>query len=250
MKSWHEWGARRAFEEDLAGVGAQAVYEVVELGRAAAWCDDPQCRHRLLARVVGQVHQDVESLEQLWCRGQVESLLETGRVRLVSVPVGQGPVADREAERNERVLREALAAQPVTLSVWASTGGVSDDGWVHWQAPLAVMASEEADIDAEPQIVLSEVRAALKVGSTLPSRTLLHLLADGAVWRWPYGSDRLWLLAAVVPSESGWRVRPVGWDRMERVAPDAWAPPAPMNVEGRGRKPVDGAPPLSEAQRD
>lgn len=37
-------------------------------------------------------------------------------------------------------------------------------------------------------------RAALEVGATAPSRTLLHLKEEGILARWPYGSDRIWLI--------------------------------------------------------
>lgn len=218
----HEWSARKAFEHDLETLGAAAVYELVDLGRSAAWCADAHCRHRLVAPVVGQVHRDVESLEQLWCRGQVEYLLAQGRVRLISVPVGAQPRRDLDADANQQALEQGLAPHPVVVRVHASTGGLPDDGWVRWDGELELLAADEADAGAEPAAVLPRAHAPLEVGSTLPSRTLLHLLEDGAVWRWPYKSDRLWLLAAVGPCErSGWRIEPLSWERLERaLAPD------------------------------
>lgn len=47
----------------------------------------------------------------------------------------------------------------------------------------------------------------LEIGSTTPSKTLLHLLEAGAVARWPYGSDHICLLVLGRPTTAADHLR-------------------------------------------
>lgn len=209
MSSWHELGARDGFEHVLKIRGAESVYRTVELGRQALWCTRLDCAHAAERGIVGQTYQGDEALEQLWCRGQLEHLLQTGTVRRRSIVIGQGPGADRRCEENEGLLRTALTAHAAVPTVVASTSGRTDDGEIAWLEPLGVLSAEEVRSGRPPEAVLPPDEAPLEVGYTFPSRTLLHLFEEGAIWRWPYNSERLWLLAAVAESDDGWTRRPL-----------------------------------------
>jgi hypothetical protein len=208
MSSWHEFGAHHGFEAALKARGHDAVYREVEIGRESLWCDDRACYHRLERTIIGQTFQGGESLEQLWCRGQVESLLLSGQVRRTAVNIGHGPYADKMAEANSAALNAKLTHFAMTAGVSDSSGGRQDDGDITWHEPLDLLSAAEAQGDASASAVLAPGNAPLEVGYTLPSRTLTHLLEEGAVWRWPYNSQRLWLLAAVMEDSHGWHVHP------------------------------------------
>ncbi|MFP5219876.1 MAG: hypothetical protein ACLGIG_09080 [Actinomycetes bacterium] len=214
MSSAHEFGARHGFARAIEDFGAADVYGVVELGRFALWCTEPGCAHHLSNAAIGQTFKDVEPVEQLWCRGRLEALLANGRVLSMVVDVFEGPVADREVERNQALLNAGLAGTPGRATVWSSSGGRPDDGLIEWVGQLRLAprdegAVEEAATRGLTELVLPELRAPLEIGYTLPSRTWLHLAQHGAVWRWPYRSTNLFLLAAVSDGPRGWGVGPL-----------------------------------------
>jgi len=220
MSTWHEFGARYGFTEAVKLRGAEAVYADVELGRQSLWCDDPACRDVIERSAIGQTWRGEESLEQLWCRGQIERAFLTGQVRRTTFRVVGGPHADEMVEKNQAVLDAALGAFSLAASVHGSVGGGVDDGDVAWSAPLEVLSEEEARAGRGAAAVLEPGIAPLEIGYTLPSRTLAHLFQEGAVWRWPYGSEQLWLLAAVELRDEGWCVWPFGLDiDPERLLP-------------------------------
>jgi hypothetical protein len=248
--TWHEDAARDAFVLALTARGHDEVYREVEIGRATSWCDEPDCDHHVRRAVIGQTHTGDESIHQLWCRGHVEAFLASGRVRRTAIQVGVTPGADRDHARNQQKLTDALAGWGFEADVQPSTGGRTDDGDVTWAGDLGLLSPAEVDAGVPPAAVLGPGRASLEIGYTLPSRTYTHLYERGAVWRWPYGSDRLTLLAAVAEHDEGWWIKPlhldVDWDL-------ALSPPPDEPSEGRDTSPTEGCltrpgPPTREKQ--
>src|SRR4051794_3110158 len=132
----------------------------------------------------------------MWSRACIAGLIGTRRVVMISFKeVGATPLPDRDAALNEARLRAALADDPLDVDVWSSAGGRDDDGRVRWHKPLRMLeprdGEELAEFFLQPQV------APLEIGYTHPSRTYRHLELEGGVWRWPYGSDVLWLVAAL-----------------------------------------------------
>ena len=109
--------------------------------------------------------------------------LALGQLAVARIRVGQGPAPDKEKDRNETILR---AAMPTGWSV--GVGGYDSDGSIDWgdQRPdfvdLMTMSS--------PRLYRG---AALEIGTTASHKTLLHLRRRGALARWPYGSEYLWI---------------------------------------------------------
>ncbi len=176
---------------------------------------DSACAHAVTNRVIGQTFQDVESLQQTFCRGQMEGHLASARVLIMRVDVGATPQADREVERNQALLEVGLSRMPALVRVVGSAGGREDDGWIDWQGALRVVprdnsAQEQASAVGLTELVLPALRAPLEIGFTLPSRTWWHLEEDGAVWRWPDGSNELTLLVSVARGREGWMVTTLG----------------------------------------
>lgn len=207
MTSWHELGARKAFLDSLEIHGRSATYDLVELGRQSQWCHDSNCFHALEAGIIGQTHTGDEPLEQLFCRGQLEQLVEIGQLRRKAVPVRAGPERDRERVLNQQSLDAALAGTVFTAAV-AGGPGETDDGSVAWHSPVTVVSMDEAVEGRTGDAVIAAGSAPLEIGYTMPSRTLMHLYLNGAVWRWPYRTRLLWLLVSVQHGDEGWRVLP------------------------------------------
>ena len=215
MWTWHERSARLEFLDGIERFGTEWAYQVVELGRQAMWCDrHDSCAHHVDNAVLGQTYRGEETLEQTYCRGLIATLICEGRVRRSYRRVGATPRPDRERSRNRRALRRGLSATPITAEVWEpGQGDPGEDGWVQWNEPLRVFRLPEAQqADGEP-LLLTPAGAPLEIGYTLPSRTLGHLAKEGAVWRWPYNSELLWLVAAVDPTtDRDDRLRPLYCD--------------------------------------
>lgn len=123
-------------------------------------------------------------------------------------PVNAVPRPDRYGVENERALNDGLAGTGLHATVDGSPGQ-TDDGVLTWTIDLPLVSRQEAKDVAVPEVAITPGSAPLEIGYTLPSRTLTHLLTTGAVWRWPYTSARVWLLAAVVQAEQGWQVEPL-----------------------------------------
>lgn len=82
--------------------------------------------------------------------------------------------------------------------------GADCDGTLSWTGPLRVSRPTGAFFypssckNAEQSILVYGTEVAgrsvpLEVGDSWPSRTLMHLKQYGAVARWPYGSELIWL---------------------------------------------------------
>jgi hypothetical protein len=80
--------------------------------------------------------------------------------------------------------------------------GAGSDGTLYWDEPTTLWRATgvpfygahvlHSTIHAPFEAKASS--AVLEVGYTLPSRTMAHLLMEGAVARWPYGDTEITLL--------------------------------------------------------
>lgn len=201
--------ARSSLEDAIESSGLLQTYSAIDLARQALWCRDTHCRHKADVPVIGQAFGD-EGIEQLWCRARIAGLMGSQRVILASLGLIGLPEADRRADDNHRLLRDALSEETFDVDVWSSVGGADDDGRVGWTRPLTVVL--DADDHGGERVTLEPGCAPLEIGYTLPSRTLSHLVYDGGVWRWPYGSQELWLLAAVERQGDRLRLRGLNHD--------------------------------------
>jgi hypothetical protein len=131
---------------------------------------------------------------------EVHAAVGAGRYALIEVEVGAAPLADAEREANAAALADL--PEPFTATLDMDQSGADEDGEVAWSAPITVVWSTGVAFSAgcrktEPLTVPATVppsRIPLEVGTTMPSRTLMHLEQDGGVARWAYGSTDLYLL--------------------------------------------------------
>jgi hypothetical protein len=198
MDSWHSFGARRAFFEDLELSGFDDVYRLVDVARNALWCEEPDCHHALQNAIFGQTLQ-AEPLEQMYVRGKLINLHASGLIRLVEFPVGAYPQRDVKIAENQAALNVGLGPTGLCPIVNPAKGS-TDDGSVSWARPLTFTSTGSGE--GEPtrsDMTLRPGSAPLEIGYTMPSRTWTHLSVTGSVWRWPYGSASIWLLANVTP---------------------------------------------------
>ena len=142
------------------------------------------------------------------CRGDI---LRT-KVRAASDPSG-----DRFREENARALADL--PHPFTAYVSESQHGGDCDGWLEWSEPVeASVCTEETFVDVSGrsgnvQVIttVEPMRVPLEIGSTLPSRTRLHMVESHGVARWPYGHD--WVYVWVAPTGLGVYDNPLGRPR-------------------------------------
>lgn len=198
-------------------------------GHPAAFDDD-------YAAAIGQTLRSTPAswpMEQVAAFAAVHAMVCTGEVAQVLIGaegLNGGPVVDRRREENAAQLADL--PDPFQAAVDADQSGAECDGTLKWDVPITMdAASGLVLLDScrrgvkQPVSVVTTAAAGwapLEIGTTMASRTLLHLLEEGAVARWPYGSDCIRLLVrragpVVVPL-------PPGYCPVPYVPPRLWEP--------------------------
>ena len=138
-------------------------------------------------------------LEQIACFALVHGYLGNGTVGRVLVRAGGEPGRDSDREHNAGLLAEM--PEPFVAELDMSQNCADSDGVLRWTEPIQVHVAtteREDGVGGECAVLAPAVirpgRVPLEVGSTMPSRTALHLREDRGVAHWPYGSDWIWLL--------------------------------------------------------
>jgi hypothetical protein len=127
---------------------------------------------------------------------------EIAQVLIGASGLDGGPLSDSHRDGNTAKLTHLPS--PFQVAVDLHQQAADQDGTLKWDAPIKMdSASGLVLLDAcrngvkHPVPIVATVAAGwapLEIGSTMASRTLLHLLQEGAVARWPYGSDCIRLL--------------------------------------------------------
>jgi hypothetical protein len=152
-------------------------------------------------------------MEQVAAFAQVHSMVTRGLVVMVPVGTGGKPGKDDQREANAAAL--AHLPHPFTAKVDMNQNCGDGDGMVYWSEPIEVSMATGL-IEREPDGTTRPVslhhfippgRATLEIGSSLPSRTWMHLtLEGGAVARWPYGHSCFRLLVNLDYAEGIYRL--------------------------------------------
>lgn len=148
---------------------------------------------------VGRDRWDQWPLHQVDAFACVNALIHTGAYGMVLVSVGATPCADKEREANAAALANIHPSFVAELDMDQHCG--DSDGWLYWHDEITVECSTGTSYyspTGHPGSVMTKRRippgsVPLEVGSTLPSRTAIHLAMDGGVARWPYGSELITL---------------------------------------------------------
>ncbi len=118
-----------------------------------------------------------------------------GGIAAVEIDVGSGPLKDSDVDGNNTLLKEI--AKPFLATF---VGGLGDsDGRLSWAVPieLDVTVGNDDMTQTRTSMKIPPGSAPLEVGYTKISRTMLHLSQERFLARWPYGHDRIALLAVV-----------------------------------------------------
>ncbi|MGH8916774.1 MAG: hypothetical protein ACRD0H_00260, partial [Actinomycetes bacterium] len=152
---------------------------------------------------VGQIHRCTPStwpVHQVAAFLQLHSRINAGHYAKVLVGVDVLPRPDADRAGNASALSDLPV--PFAAELDMNQNGADDDGTVSWGESITVTRSTGVPFAAgctrtSPVTVpvdLRPFRVPLEVGTTMPSRTLLHLEEDGGVARWAYGSTDLYVL--------------------------------------------------------
>ncbi|WP_069765975.1 hypothetical protein [Streptomyces sp. LUP47B] len=152
---------------------------------------------------VGQIHRLKPGR---WPVHQVAAFLDihaevgAGRYAMVQIEVGAVPRPDAARAANAAALADL--PDPFTTQLDSNQNAADEDGTVAWTEDIVVTRSTgvpyTAGCAAPESLTIPTVLRAfcvpLEVGTTMPSRTLLHLEEDGGVARWAYDSTDLYIL--------------------------------------------------------
>lgn len=152
---------------------------------------------------VGQMHRLAPGR---WPVHQVAAFLDihaavgVGRYAMVQVGVGATPRSDAARAANAAALSDL--PEPFTAELDLTQNAADEDGTVAWAEDIVVTRSTgvpyAATCSAQESLTIPTTvpsfRVPLEVGTTMPSRTLLHLEEDGGVARWAYDSTDLYVL--------------------------------------------------------
>ncbi len=107
---------------------------------------------------------------------------------IACIPVG--PVHRPKGDKNTEFNNSVISSLPFPFSGKFIGGTGEDDGCISWSAPL--------DAGADFAELIPPCTLPLEVGYTAGWTTLKHLFYEKGVARWPYDSDRIYLLIRVV----------------------------------------------------
>jgi hypothetical protein len=140
-------------------------------------------------------------IEQILLIGLAHVEICSGQIIRTMVRADGEPHADSGRHANALALSDL--PHPFTAQVDLTQYNCDSDGTMSWAEPIEA-SSYTADQDDHraglQEIVVADPRSVpLEIGSTLPSRTLMHLREARGVARWPYGTDWIHVWLAVGP---------------------------------------------------
>lgn len=207
----HEDGAQALLEELQADPeGASVVAKMAATLRKGDY-------NRQLIAWAGQTLHD----PAYWPAHQVAALIHVldglahGRIVRRRIPVGETPGPDADRQGNAARLRSLDA--PFHAHLDMTQNGADCDGTLSWDRPINLWRALGVRLIGEEGLYGSlhapfEIRpwrVPLEVGYTLPSRTVAHLMQEGAVARWAYEDDEICLLLDLVRLGTAAGVRPL-----------------------------------------
>jgi hypothetical protein len=104
------------------------------------------------------------------------------------VKVGEEPGADKDTEYNNNVLKNIICD---SINRACFFDGNDCDGYIQTALPIDFELASREFIKVSPR------QFPLEVGYTQFSRTLLHIVEEGCLARWPYGSCNITLFYTV-----------------------------------------------------
>jgi hypothetical protein len=145
--------------------------------------------HPDLVDIVVQGEGGRYDIHDAYCYAVFLGFLTRRKVAFRTFGTDGPPARDREKEQNDAIFR---GLDPESPFFGEFHGGAGDsDGVFGWRKPIEMYliapdTPEEYEVIEVPPTILP-----LEVGTTMGSRTLLHLMEDRGIARWPYGHDIL-----------------------------------------------------------
>lgn len=124
----------------------------------------------------------------------------SGDIAYCSVPLPSGPGADRETEFNQSILDQLPDGFKSSFDPQKG-GSADDDGSFTIEKGIGLWRTflEENKERHEQGFFPTDHTIALEVGTTSVSKTLYHIRGRQGVARWPYGYDKIIVLATAEP---------------------------------------------------
>jgi hypothetical protein len=206
MPTIHEQGAEHLFGRMLDHPGASRTLAETRR-RLKLPAGHPRAFDQNYVAAIGQVFRTPPShwpMEQVAAFTAMHTKIcagEVAQVQISAIGLDDGPSPD--AHRDENAAKLADLPAPFQAEVDRGQYGADSDGSLKWNAPIQVdAATGVVFLDAcrgaakQPVTIVQTIAdgwAPLEIGSTMPSRTLMHVIQEGVVARWPYGADSIWL---------------------------------------------------------
>lgn len=202
--SVHESAARKMFAGMMATPESaqlfQGIYSGLRDGRWSVEYMDSIGQHGVRARTSW-------APEQVAAFGTVHTSIACGEVAMVPVSTNGPPHHDSRRAENAAAL--SALPHPFVARVNMEQNCGDADGVVEWTEPIEVtvcsglseMGPGGIKMPVPLHVMAQPGIAPLEIGSSLPSRTWLHLREQRAVARWPYGHARFRLFLKVTCPE-------------------------------------------------
>lgn len=191
----HERAAEDLLNDYLAEPGGE---ELISKAKAWLYGDTPE----QFVSLIGQTQRSARywPLHQVAAFAYVVSQLASGQFAKRRIKVGRtpGPDADRVGNATSLLGLD----QPFRADLDMTQNGADSDGQLSWDQSVTLWRATNVPIYGA-HVMHGTIHAPfdvlphsvpLEVGYTQPSRTLAHLLVEGAVARWPYEDDEICLL--------------------------------------------------------
>ena len=142
-------------------------------------------------------HHPIDYIEAYWF-ARIHSAIGDGRIVFVSLDVETPPLRDHNTTDNQSIIDAAHLPVKISFAPLRGNAGNEGDGVFSWDTPLEVHNHNGESIIIPPG------SAPLEVGTTCATTTFRHLTTGAnAVARWPYGSNKIWLLVRLPASRTG-----------------------------------------------
>lgn len=207
------------------GLARQLLANIISDPRATATL--AEVRSRLVAQpgapdgfdvgyadAIGQVHMSTPSkwpMEQVAALARVHAGIVAGTYGMIRIGgplLEAGPGRDADRKGNASKLLELHG--PFSAEVDLEQNNADDDGTLSWDEPARIERSSGTSfIGPCSRVGMKRIlmpatiepwSVPLEIGSSSPSRTLLHLVEEGGAARWPYGADWITLFINFKPS--------------------------------------------------
>jgi len=123
----------------------------------------------------------------------VHALIALGKVWTCKLIINQEPFGDKEIQENNRVLKHYLPDIFKGEFIPEKGRSAKDDGYIEAIKDFKVTDAWSANEEVIVRLAKTTIFP-LEVGYTKSYTTYGHLMEDGCVARWPYGSKSIYLL--------------------------------------------------------